>query len=696
MSRKVVVYLADLSHSQFGFSPSTVPLAVGYLKAYALSQLSNEVDIRLFRSFEPLYAALQDQEPDFVGCSWYGWNRWLTTDAFEQIKSRFPRVITLVGGANVPDKTEDIRRDLKQFPCIDILIPNEGEIPFVGLLKAFIQGGREAVFKTATGGVFYLSGDRESLTGEPVPVPKEIDLFPSPYLAGYLDHFIANSELMPIVQTSRGCPFKCTFCVAAKDAWNKVRGFHVERVKEEIDYLEAYAKNRAIRLTDENWGILPRDLQIAQYIAQKRAQSGYPSAFRSYTHKDVNDTIKGITLALSDLIPVNISIQTLTESVVENIKRRNVTLDRFAQSVEWAHQNNLNVTTELIFGLPGESYGSFMRVIDRLMDLRIDSISIATLMMLKETEVNQPEVIERHGYKVLYGVAERGYTKVDSFDSVETDAFAVESNAFSFEDFIRAQLFIVIFQLFMFCGYLKEMVYVWLNRGVKITDVITELLSHPTLYPFFAQQTQRLKGCLQGNLFKTREEACRAFRQSLSQDGQSERYIGFMSPFSLPKIMSGDLIHSSNHETMLDEAIQAATALFQKSGGDRLSEFTEEVQFAKTLAKAVVIPYWGELPQEAVGLVSPYDLVAWRNRDYHGLLSQFRLPSPRVVQLTIHSLDQYSDFIREFSGQPFYRQSEAFFRTFRTNNVRRYIPMSERDQRRGRILGNTARDGDDS
>lgn len=696
MSRKGILYLADLSHSYFGFSPSTVPLAVGYLKAYAISQLSNEVDIRLFRSFNQLYAAVAEQEPDMIGCSWYGWNRWLTTDAFEQIKSRSPRIITVVGGANVPDKPEDILRDLKQFPCIDLLIPNEGEIPFVHLLSTFLEGGREAVFKTAMDGVFYLSRDGGSLAGQTLPVPKDISIFPSPYLAGYLDHFIADSELMPIVQTSRGCPFKCTFCVAAKDAWNKVRGFELKRVKEEIDYLEAYAKNRAIRLTDENWGILPRDVEIARYIAEKRGLSGYPSAFRSYTHKDVNDTIKGITLALSDLIPVNISIQTLTESVIDNIRRRNVSVDKFQESVEWAHQNDLNATTELIFGLPGESYDSFMRVIDRLVELRVDSIAISTLMMLKETEVNQPENIARYGYQMRYGVSERGYTQVDGFDSVETDVFAVESHDFSFDDFVRGQLFIVIFQLFMFCGYLKEMVYVWMNRGVKVTDLITELLKKPAVYPFFAQQTNRLRECLEHNLFKTREEACLAFRRSFSENGgSSDQYIGFMSPFSLPKIMCGDLIHSSNHERMLNETIQAAAELFGSGGVGSLQEFTEEMQFAKFLARAVVAPYW-QNPQETVELKSPYNLVAWRNCDYHGLLSQFKLPSPRVYQFSLHSIDQYRDFFREFSDQPFYRQSEAFFRTFRTNNIRRYIAANERDQGRGRILGNTARDGDDS
>lgn len=672
MNTKVIIYLADLANTKFGLSPSTIPLGIGYIKAHAVSQLSNETDIQLFRTFESLYTEIQTKKPDIIGCSWYGWNRWLTTNALTYIKSNFPDIITVVGGANVPEKAEHSLRDFKEFPCIDVMIPNEGEIPFVNLLEVFIQGGRESLFKTVIDGIFYLSDSQELvMTGKPVPLTSDINIFPSPYLNGHLDQFL-ESELMPILQTVRGCPFHCSFCVSAKESWNRVRAFDIERVKAEINYLEVNANNRTIRFADENFGIVPRDLEIARFIAEKRAKTGYPSALRVYTHKRVNDRIKEIILLLKDLIPMNISLQSMTESVLKNIRRKNINLDSLRESVNWAHQNNINVTTEILFGLPGETYESFMNVINQLIELRFDNVVIGTLMMLKETEVNQPEIINKYGYKILYTAAENGYTKVDQFENVEIDAWAVESNKFTFEEFIKINLFAMIYHLFISYGYFKEMVYMWDNRGVKIVDVISEFFDRPTYYPLFAQGIERLKKCLQDNLFQTKEEVHATFSRRFSKVNNSDQYIGFLNPDILSAIISMELIHPSNQEKMIEEVASAAARVFDKCGIGNRFEFLEEMQFMKVLVKNIIIPFW-EMPQEIITLSSPYDLIAWRNQDYRGILSKFILHTPIKYQYEVRSLSQYINFIRENCEKPFYLQSELFFRNFRSNNIRRFL-----------------------
>jgi radical SAM superfamily enzyme YgiQ (UPF0313 family) len=649
-----------------------VPLEIGYIKAYALAKLNNEVEINLFRTFESLYKAIEVKEPDILGCSWYGWSRWLTTNALTYLKSKRPNIITVVGGPNVPETAQGCMDDFREFPCIDIMIPNEGEIPFFNVLKAFTEGGRKDIFDTPIDGVFYLSDSRqEVIAGKPLKSVEDVNIFPSPYLDGHLDQFL-NSELMPILQTTRGCPFKCSFCVSARDSWSRLRPFDAQRVKDEIDYLEANAKNRTIRFADENFGILARDLGIARFIAQKRELSAYPSALRVYTHKEVNDNIKEITLLLRDLIPLNISSQTLTGSVLLNIRRKNINLNKFHEAIKWAHEHNINATTEIIFGLPGETVSSFMKVIDELVKLRLDSVAIGTLMMLKETEINRPQNLSRFGYKILYSIAERGFTKVGDFENVEIDAWAVESNDFSLEEYIRINLFNLIYKLFMFWGYFKEMVYIWENRGVKISDCILELLDNPQAYPFIAGQIDKLNNCLRDNLFKDPDDVRRIFSKRFSGNDGSGQYVGFLNHFILSKIIKGDMIHISNQQKLIDEVIKAATVVFRKIGKNDLSEFSKEMQFAKVLIENIIIPFWQE-PQETVEIASPYDLEAWRNQDYRGTLLEFKLAAPVTYQYRVHSLSQYINFIRENSNKPFYEQSEFFFRNFRSNNVRRFL-----------------------
>jgi len=671
-NKKVVVYLADLANTYFGCSPSTVPLAAGYLKAYALEQLPHQVEIKLFRTFESLWKAVQQQTPDLVGCSWYGWNRCLTTNALKFIKEKHPQIITFVGGANTPEKPADCLKDFREFPQIDFMIPNEGEIPFVNLLQAFLQNGWENIFQKPLSGVFHLNENQKIVTGNPIPLVQDINIFPSPYLGGHLDHFLAK-DLMPVIQTGRGCPYQCAFCVSAKHSWNKIRAFNLERTKQEVNYLENKAKIKTIRFADENWGLLPSDLELARFIAEKRTTNNYPDAIRVYTDKHITPPVKEIISLLKDILPMNISTQTMTSKVLKNIHRVNITDEEMKEAISWAHHHNINATTELIFGLPGETYQSFMETIDKLISLRYDGIGFGTLMLHKEIELSTPEIMNQYDYKIIYSVSEGGYTKTDEFESIELDFWAASNNTFNSEDFIRISLFNMVYNFFMGFCYLKEAVFMWENRGIKLTEVISELLDHPEKYPFFSQQLTKQRTCLQNNLFATSEEARQAFRQQLKKI-QSNK--DFMSQHNLPFILIGEMLHPHNQHTTLQEIFNAAHNLFQDHGFGNQEEFLKEQEFAKTLVQQVITPFW-EVPQETVTLLSHYDLIAWRNQDYKGTLSQFVLPQPQEYQFKINSLGQYLEFVRLHSNKPFAQQAENFFRTFRTANVRRYLVSHE-------------------
>lgn len=635
-----------------------------------MSKLSNDIDIQLFKTFESLLNAIKIKEPDIIGCSWIGWSHYLTTNALKYIKSKFPNITTVVGGVNVSEKNDGILRDFKKYPFIDIMIPKDGEIPFVNLLNVFIKGGKELVFKTAIDGVYYLSEKNKVIIGNIIPLTKNINIFPSPYLSGILDQFINMDELIPILQSSRGCPYHCSYCVAGKNSWNKIRLFDIERVKEEINYLDKNAKSRTIIFTDENIGIVPRDIEIAKFIAKKRKETGYPSSLRVYTHtRIINDRIKKIILLLKDLIPMNISVQTLTDSVLKNINRKNIDLDKFYDVVNWAHKNNINATTEAIFGLPGETYDSFMDMINKFIDMHLDSIAFGPILLLKETELARPESIDKYGYKVLYGIGERGYTKFNKFENIEIETYAVENYYYSFEDYIKIRLFESIFRLFMFLGYFKEMAYMWQNRNMKITDVISEILENKK-YPFFYQRINRLKKCIKDNLFETKDQAHEAFSKRFSDN--TSGYIGFMKPNILIFIILGEMIHPKNQSKLIDEIIKASTVIFNKSGSGSLNDFSDEMQFGKILVKNIIIPFW-ETPKEIISLTSPYNLISWREKEYRGNLSEFTLSKPTEYQFKINSISQYNEFIYENSKKPFYLQSELFFKSFRTINVRRFI-----------------------
>jgi hypothetical protein len=415
-------------------------------------------------------------------------------------------------------------------------------------------------------------------------------------------------------------------------------------------------------------------VKLARYIAIKAEETGYPHAIRLYTAKKTTESVKEIILLLKKFIPFNISFQTLTEHVLKNVKRKNINLDYLRQTIEWSHRHNINVTTELIFGLPGETFESFLKTIDNVTDLRLDSASAGFLCIYKEIELGQPESIKKYGYKIKYGIAERGCTKVGDFESIEIDEYAVQNNFYTFDEYIDIKLFTYLYDFFMYTGYFKELIYMLYNRGIKISNLIKEILDMHDNYPTISEKLERIKKCNKENLFESEEEVRKYFSSLFFDKSKGDEYIGFKDPHILSLITMGEMIRSPNQERVIDEVIDAATAISNRIGTANPLEFSNEMKFAKVLVQNIVLPFW-EIPQETIAIKSPYDLATWSKKNYHGILSDYLLPSPYSYNYKINNQEAYIDFIQEKSNLPFYLQAEYFYRNFRSNNLRRFIAL---------------------
>ena len=100
-------------------------------------------------------------------------------------------------------------------------------------------------------------------------IPYSLDDIPSPYLTGLLDKFF-DGRLSPLMQTNRGCPFQCTFCVDGNDEKQKINQFNMERVISEINYIGKHNHNKTnlMMIADVNFGMMPRDRKICNQLAK--------------------------------------------------------------------------------------------------------------------------------------------------------------------------------------------------------------------------------------------------------------------------------------------------------------------------------------------------------------------------------------------------------------------------------------------
>lgn len=244
------VFLADLVHSyatgtRGGYASGNasgfvVPYGIASIAAYAKKALGDDIDISLFKFPNELLAACDDARPDVLAFSNYMWNSQLNLTIGTRLRERFPDALIIVGGPSVRTDQEGIKDYLLQNKFVDICVLHEGEGPFTEILSEYKKFGKGFIAKShpikSTG---YISDNQLVYTEN--DKSEELNEFPSPYLQGYMDDFIARG-LTPLFETNRGCPFQCTYCAWGVSALNKVRKFSLGKIFAELNYVAEFSQ----------------------------------------------------------------------------------------------------------------------------------------------------------------------------------------------------------------------------------------------------------------------------------------------------------------------------------------------------------------------------------------------------------------------------------------------------------------------
>ena len=114
-------------------------------------------------------------------------------------------------------------------------------------------------------------------------------------------------------------------------------------------------------LADENFGILKRDVEIAEAIKECNLKFKYPESVFFYNDKRFTETSRKVIEILGKMTKtgMTLSLQTENPEALKAINRRNVTDEEIDNAIMWANKLNIPTTTELIFGLPYETKESF-------------------------------------------------------------------------------------------------------------------------------------------------------------------------------------------------------------------------------------------------------------------------------------------------------------------------------------------------
>lgn len=391
------IFLGDLVHSWEKVSTWTFPLNIGFIAEYAKAHVDAKIETRLFKDPARIINAIESEDPDVVALSYYVWNTNLNNWVFELAKTKKPGVLTIGGGprfTSLNANETEAAKFMRSQPFCDAYVINQGERGFAKILNAFLKlDGRVDAFKgggKAVPGcmIFPQTFEQPPLIGEKLDPIQELDDIPSPYLSGALDEFF-DGPYVPIIETNRSCPYRCTFC-----AWGigtqKLSRFSLERVISEIRYIASRCQMVSnFFIGDANFGILDRDWEIARELRACHEARGFPGHVTAQWNKTRPDRVKKTAVALGNLAEVGASMQSLNSTTLAAIKRKNMTVESIIEILDELKISGVDIPlfTELIVGLPEETYESHLDSIRAMIDLGAEVFNY-NLHLLPGTEMD--------------------------------------------------------------------------------------------------------------------------------------------------------------------------------------------------------------------------------------------------------------------------------------------------------------------
>jgi radical SAM superfamily enzyme YgiQ (UPF0313 family) len=430
-----------------------LPLVSGVLHAYAL----RHDDLRDAFSFMPYHfhrdraetLVEKHERPDVAAFSMYMWNRNLSLEVARAVKRRHPGCLTVFGGASVPHHA---RGFLEEHPWIDVAVRAEGEEAWIDVLRrrrdgADFEGLPGLTWRTAAGRIVENEGQRASARG--------LDAYPSPYLDGLFDELVARRtdvEFQAILETNRGCPFRCTFCYWGKGGLNRKFKFHSpERIGAEIDW---FARHRLpyVLSADSNFGMHEQDRQTARFLIEAHERHGYPKRFRATYGKNTDQRIFEIA---SDLWRagldkgVSLSRQSNDPEVQRNIKRGNIKMDTYRKLQARFNEAGIPTHTDLIVGLPGETLETLARGVDELLESDCVHINMYFLEVYPNTDMADPAYQQEFGIRTVRTSLQENHCDVRDPDDVpEYVDVVVETAAMNNDEWKRMWSLALVTMLF--------------------------------------------------------------------------------------------------------------------------------------------------------------------------------------------------------------------------------------------------------
>ena len=356
-------------------------LAVYDLKAYS-SDYDKEVFLREYTINQPKDEILKDiygSGADVVCFSCYIWNISFVRELIRDLAKILPETAFWVGG---PEVSYDAEKILTEMPEVTGVLVGEGEKTFHNLLEYYIDG------KGSLGeirGIAYRDGEEIRHNGW----RELMNLSEIPFVYQHLEEF---ENRIIYYESSRGCPFSCSYCLSSID--KKLRFRDLELVKKELQFFLDH-KVPQVKFVDRTFNCKHEHaMAIWKYILE------HDNGVTNFHFEVSADLLRDEEMDLMakmrpGLIQLEIGVQSTNPETIRAI-HRHMDLDKLERCVDRVHSfRNIHQHLDLIAGLPYEDYDTFHRSFNDVYQMKPDQLQLGFLKVLKGSLMK--EEAEKYG-----------------------------------------------------------------------------------------------------------------------------------------------------------------------------------------------------------------------------------------------------------------------------------------------------------
>ncbi len=359
-------------------------LAIRYIQKYAAKQaiIIDTTEYTINQPIDLIVDGIIREEAELVGFSCYLWNIEIIRKIIVMLKQVRPEITILLGG---PEVSYDSRELMAEILEIDYVISGEGEVTATSLIRTLEKDNE---LEMVTGLTYRNEGI--ILMNQP-GMPIDMAEVPFVYEEGLtgLEHRIIYYE------TSRGCPYKCQYCLSSIEQGVRYRPF--DMIEKELKFF-LDAKVSQVKFVDRTFNAnIKHTLAVWKYLHEH--DNGVTNFHFELTADLLDeDTIKFLGSVRPGLFQFEVGVQSTYEATILAVERK-VEFTKLKERVlKVMEGNNIHMHLDLIAGLPKEDYPTFKKSFNDVMAMHPEQLQLGFLKVLKGSKIH----LLQKDYGIIY------------------------------------------------------------------------------------------------------------------------------------------------------------------------------------------------------------------------------------------------------------------------------------------------------